>query len=83
MRDTRHGEFHRTEAQRDVATNLPELAEREGIAFTYTARLMRLSLLAREIVDAIKDGRQPATVTLAKLMDSLPLEHGRDQKLAA
>ncbi|REC53672.1 hypothetical protein DRV84_14830 [Rhodosalinus sediminis] len=55
-------------------TSISELAEREGIAFTYMARLMRLSLLAPDIVDAIMDGRQPATVTLAKLIDPFPLD---------
>ena len=41
-------------------SSISELAEKEGIAFTYMARLMRLSLLAPEIVDAIMDGLQPA-----------------------
>lgn len=52
---------------------IAELAKREGIAFTYMARLMRLSLLAPEIVDAIMDGRQPESVTLANMMDPFPL----------
>ena len=51
---------------------ISELAEREGIAFTYMARLMRLSLLAPELVEAIIDGRQIERVTLANLMDPLP-----------
>ena len=54
--------------------SISELAERERIAFTYMARLMRLSLLAPEIVDAIMDGRQPESVTLANLMDPFPLD---------
>lgn len=54
--------------------SISELAEREGIAFTYMARLLRLSLLAPEIVDAIMERRQPATVTLAKLMEPFPLD---------
>ncbi len=54
--------------------SISELAEREGIAFTYMARLMRLPLLAPEIVDAIMDGRQPERVTLANLMDPFPLD---------
>lgn len=54
-------------------SSISELAEREGIAFTYMARLMRLSLLSPETVDAIMDGRQPASVTLANLMDPFPL----------
>lgn len=53
---------------------ISELAEKEEIAFTYMARLLRLSLLAPEIVDAILGGRQPASVTLANLMDSVPLD---------
>jgi hypothetical protein len=54
--------------------SISELAEREGIAFTYMARIMRLSLLAPEIVDAIMDGRQPESVTLANMMDPFPLD---------
>ena len=33
-----------------------------------------VSLLGPKIVDAIMDGRPPATVTLANLMDPLPLD---------
>ena len=55
-------------------SSISELAEREGIAFTYMARLMRLSLLSPEIVDAILEGRQPAGITLANLMDPFPLD---------
>ncbi|WP_084861273.1 hypothetical protein [Salibaculum halophilum] len=54
--------------------SISELAEREGIAFTYMARLMRLSLLAPEIVDAIMEARQPESVTLANMMDPFPLD---------
>ena len=54
--------------------SISELAEREGIAFTYMARLMRLSLLAPEIVDAIMEGRHPESVTLANMMDPFPLD---------
>ena len=35
--------------------SISELAAKEGIAFTYMARLMRLSLLAPDMVDAIVD----------------------------
>ena len=53
-------------------SSMSELAEKEGIAFTYMARLMRLSLLSPDIVDAIMAGRQPAGITLAKLTDPFP-----------
>lgn len=56
-----------------------ELAEREGIASSYMTRVLRLTLLAPDIVEAILDGRQGSEVTLAKLM--LPFsEHWQNQK---
>ena len=54
--------------------SISELAEKEGIAFTYMARLMRLSLLSPELVDAVLDGHQPANITLANLMDPFPAD---------
>jgi len=53
--------------------SISELAEREGIAFTYMARVLRLSLLAPDIVEAILDGRQGQEVTLAHVMDPLSI----------
>ena len=54
--------------------SISELAEREGIAFTYMARVLRLSLLAPDIVEVILDGRQGPEVTLARLLEALPAE---------
>ena len=51
-----------------------ELAEREGIAFTYMARVLRLTLLAPDIVEAILEGKQSSDVTLKGLMEPFPLE---------
>lgn len=51
---------------------IAELAEKEGIAFTYMARLMRLTLLSPAIVDAIMIGGQATGLTLAKLMEPFP-----------
>ncbi|MEM9760917.1 MAG: hypothetical protein AAF968_00145 [Pseudomonadota bacterium] len=53
---------------------IAELAEREGIAFTYMARVLRLTLLAPDIVEAILDGNQRSDVTLKGLMEPFPLE---------
>ena len=49
-----------------------ELAEREGIAPSYLARVLRLTLLAPDLVEAILDGRQDAGVSLARLMEVFP-----------
>lgn len=55
-------------------TTIAELAEREGIAVSYVTRLLRLTLLAPDIVEAILDGRQGPEVTLARLIEPFPLE---------
>lgn len=48
---------------------ISELAEREGIAPSYMTRVLRLTLLAPDIVEAILDGKQGPGVTLAHLLD--------------
>jgi len=53
-----------------------ELAEHEGIAPSYMTRVMRLTLLAPDIVEAILDGRQGPEVTLARLLKGFPVEWG-------
>ena len=45
---------------------IAELAEREGIAPSYMTRVLRLTLLAPDIVEAILDGKQGPEVTLAR-----------------
>lgn len=57
----------------DFAT-IAELAEREGITLSYLTRLLRMTLLAPDLVAAILDGRQRPEVTLARLMLPFPLE---------
>ncbi|TNC06769.1 hypothetical protein [Paracoccus marcusii] len=53
--------------------SISELAEREGIAFTYMARVLRLTLLAPDIVEAIVDGTQGQEVTLAYVLEPLSI----------
>ena len=50
-----------------------ELAAAEKINSSYVSRLLRLTLLAPDIVDAILDGRQPAGMTLPALMEPFPI----------
>ena len=56
-----------------VAT-IAELAEREGIAPSYMASVLRLTLLTTDIVEAILNGTQGPGVTLARVLESIPLE---------
>ena len=62
-------------------TSISELAEREGITVSYLTRLLRMTLLAPDLVGAILDGRQGLEVTLARLMEPFPAEWA-DQTLA-
>ncbi len=56
-----------------------ELAEREGIAPSYMTRVLRLTLLTPGIIDAILDGRQGPEVTLARVLEPLPVEWAEQQ----
>jgi hypothetical protein len=53
---------------------IAELAEREGIASSYMTRVLQLTLLAPDIVEAILDGRKRPEVTLARLMVPVPAQ---------
>jgi DNA invertase Pin-like site-specific DNA recombinase len=59
------------------------LAEREGVSRSYFTRLVRLSYLAPDIIQAILDGRQPRDLTADKLLahSRLPLAW-HDQRTA-
>ena len=51
-----------------------ELAQREGIAVSYLTRVLRLTLLAPDIVEAVLDGTQGPEATLARLREPFPVE---------
>jgi hypothetical protein len=53
---------------------IAEIAAAEKINEAYVGRVLRLTLLAPDIVEAILDGRQPAQMTLAVLMQRFPVE---------
>jgi hypothetical protein len=58
-----------------------QLAEKEKINASYLARILRLTLLAPDIVEAILDGRQPKGLLLADLMKTFPVEWDRQRTL--
>jgi hypothetical protein len=51
-----------------------ELAAAEKINSSYVSRVLRLTLLAPDIVEAILDGRQPEGMTLPGLMEGVEVE---------
>jgi hypothetical protein len=54
--------------------SVTELAEAEKINQSYLCRVLRLTLLAPDIVEAILDGRQPAALQMDALLKPMPLE---------
>ena len=61
-------------------TTIGELAEREGIAPSYMTRVLRLTLLAPDIVEAILGGKQRPEVTLAQVLETFPAEWSRQSR---
>ena len=60
---------------------LNELAAAEKINSSYVSRLLRLTLLAPNIVEAILNGRQPAEMTLPRLMAGVEREWAEQRTL--
>jgi hypothetical protein len=52
---------------------IAEIAAAEKINESYVGRVLRLTLLAPDIVEAILGGRQPTEMTLAVLMRQFPV----------
>lgn len=55
-------------------STVAELAAAEKINQSYVCRILRLTLLAPDVVEAILDGRQPPTFQLHKLLGHLPVD---------
>lgn len=55
-------------------TTIADLAEHEGIAPSYMTRVLRLTLLAPDIVESIIEGKQGPEVTLARALEPFPAE---------
>lgn len=60
---------------------LEEIADAENINPSYVSRLLRMTLLAPEIVEAILAGRQPPGLTMARAMQPFELGWARQKSL--
>ncbi|MFC3205613.1 hypothetical protein [Aquamicrobium soli] len=60
-----------------VHATVEDIATAEKINPSYVSRVLRLTLLAPAIVEAILDGRQGPEITLAALMKPFPVEWER------
>jgi hypothetical protein len=56
-----------------------ELAKAEKVNDSYLSRILRLTLLAPDITEAILTGRQPRTLQLDDLLKPLPTAWGRQR----
>ncbi len=63
-----------------VHGTVDEIARAEGINDSYVSRILRLTLLAPDIVEAVLDGRQAPELTLARLMKRFPVEWERQRE---
>ena len=57
----------------DYAT-IKEIADAENINSSYVSRVLRMTLFAPKIVEAILAGRQPEKLTMARAMQPFPEE---------
>jgi hypothetical protein len=55
------------------ARSITDLAEQEGMTDAYVCRLLPLTCLAPDVVEAILDGRQPKGLRLAEMLGNVPL----------
>jgi hypothetical protein len=67
--------------EKGTHATIVEIAEAEKISETYVGRILRLTLLAPDLIEMILAGRQPAEITLALLMQRFPVEWG-SQRIA-
>jgi hypothetical protein len=63
-------------------SSVTEIAAAEKINRSYVCRVLRLTILAPDLIEAILDGRQPSTVTLAALMKPFPVTWQQHQTTA-
>ena len=63
----------RRRIKRGQAKSITDLAEQEGGTDAYVCRLLPLTCLAPDIVEAILDGRQPKGLRLAEMLGNGPL----------
>ena len=62
------------------AKSITDLAEQEGVAVAFVCRLLPLTCLAPDLVEAILDGRQPKGLRLAELLGNGPLAWEEQQQ---
>ena len=60
--------------------NASALAVAEGVDVTHVSRVLRLALLAPDIVESIVQGKQPRTLTLQKVIRGFSINWDRQRR---
>ena len=63
----------RKRVDEDAYATIEDLARAKGVHATYVRRVLRLTLLGPEVVEAILDGRQAEEFRLEELLEGVPL----------
>src|SRR3984893_14016676 len=76
------GRAHRWRAMLESGeyVSVTELAEAEKINLSYLCRMLRLTLLAPDIAEALLDGRHPCRLQLSALLRPMPVIWTEQQK---
>jgi hypothetical protein len=69
----------RRRIESEQAESITDLAEQEGVTDAYVCRLLPLTCLAPDIVEAVLDGRQPKGLRLAEMLGNGPLDWGEQR----
>jgi hypothetical protein len=69
----------RKQLETGVYATVAEIAAAEGINDSYASRILRLTLLAPDIVEVILDRRHPTGITLDRLMRPFPVAWERQR----
>ena len=75
------GSHWRKQLRTGSAISIKEFAKEQGVTPSYLMRLLRVSFLAPDIIEAILDGTQPATMTLERFRRPVPLEWSKQRQL--
>ena len=76
------GHAIRTRLLEDKSLTLDDVAKSEGMTASYATRLLRLTMLAPDILSAILCGQHPPELTARRLMDDtrLPLDWSEQRR---
>ena len=70
---------HRRHIESGRAKSITDLAEQEDVAVAYVCRLLPLTCIAPDLVEAILDGRQPKGLRRAEMLGNGPLDWGEQR----